>query len=135
MSAPRLPDWQARYGAFVESRRLMPFAWGSNDCCTLAADCAKAITGVDPIPAALRNHGDEKADLRRLEALGGVGGVGDAFAGPVVPVLMARVGDVGLVHAEGREGLAVCNGETWLTVGRDGLVTLPLRAATRAWRV
>ena len=58
----------------------------------------------------------------------------DVLAGDVVPPLMARVGDVGMVTIDGRDSLAVCNGETWVGVGLLVLVAVPLDAATRAWR-
>lgn len=133
MSAARFPDWQARYGAYIESRRRMRFAWGPNDCCTFAGDCVLAVTGIDP-GAEHRGYSTEKEAARKLQELGGVGGVGDRLFGAVVPPLMARVGDVGLVTIDGRESLAVCNGDTWLGPGAEGLVAQPLDAASRAWR-
>lgn len=133
MTTPRLPDWQARFGAFMESRRLAPFAWGSNDCCSFAGDCLLAITGVDP-GVGHRDYDDAIGGARALESFGGVGGVGDALFGAPVPPLLARVGDIGMVTLDGRDSLAVCNGETWVGVGLEGLVPMPLEAASRAWR-
>ena len=133
MTTPRFPDWQARFGEFTEARRLMPFAWGPNDCCTFAGDCVLALTGIDP-GAGHRDYSDAIGAARSLAEFGGVCGVGDALFGAVVPPLMARVGDVGMVRNDERDCLAVCNGETWLAPGLAGLVALPLEAASHAWR-
>lgn len=92
-----------------------------------------AVTGQDP-GAGERGYTDELGAAVGLRKFGGVSGIGDALFGVLVPVLLSRVGDVGLVTSEGRDSLAVCNGDTWLAPGADGLVALPLRAATRAWR-
>jgi len=129
----RLANWQWRLGELLDARRRTPFAWGSNDCCTFAADCVLAVTGVDP-GAGLRDYSTEKEAVLSLRKYGGVGGVGDALFGAPVGPLLARVGDVGVVAVEGRESLAVCNGSTWIAAGKFGTVALPMQAASRAWR-
>ena len=133
VTTPRLPDWQARLGALLETRSRKPFEWGLHDCCLFAADAVHATVGVDPA-ADLRTYSDAKGAAKVLQTLGGVAKIGDDHLGAVQPVLMARVGDTGLVQIDGRDCLAVCNGDTWLGPGEDGLVALPLRAAIRAWR-
>ena len=134
MTTPRFPDWQARLGALLAERRTMGFIWGKNDCCLFAADCVQACTGIDPA-AGHRDYSDALGAARSLERFGGVPGVGDALAGEPIGPLMARVGDIGLVRHAGRNALVVCNGDNWLAVAEPcGLVTLPLRSATRAWR-
>ena len=130
---PRLPDWQARLGALLESRLATPFAWGKHDCCTFAGDAVIACTGVDPGPE-LRDYADALGGARALASFGGVAEVGDALFGAPIPPLTASVGDVGMVQAGWRDCLAVCNGATWLAPGLQGLVALPFDRASLAWR-
>jgi hypothetical protein len=56
----RLPDWQDRLTLFIELRRSMAFAWGSNDCALFAADAVVAMTGVD-FGAPFRGRYDDAA--------------------------------------------------------------------------
>jgi hypothetical protein len=130
---PRLPNWQSRLGVLLEERRTAPFAWGTNDCCSFAADCVQACTGVDPWKSE-REYADAVGAARTLQKLGGVVGIGDTLFGERVGPGFARVGDVGLVSMDGRDSLAVCNGDTWLGVGEHGLVAVPFAAASQAWR-
>lgn len=134
MTTPRLPDWQARLGAMVEARSGAAFAWGPNDCCSFAADAVIACTGNDPLRDERGAYADARAALERLETYGGIEGLGDALFGTPCPPMTARVGDTGLAVIEGRPTLVVCNGATWLGPGPDGLVALPIEAASRAWR-
>lgn len=59
----RVEDWPERLAAFIEQRRKMPFAWGSNDCALFAADAVCAITGVD-LGEPFRGRYDDEASLR-----------------------------------------------------------------------
>lgn len=130
---PRLPDWQPRLQAFIQSRWAQPFAWGSHDCCLFVCDAIEAITGHDPA-ADLRGYQTEREAMRILNAHGGVRGLAQARAGAAVPVSAAQVGDVGLLPFNGRDTLALCGGAHWLAPGAEGLVALPIDAASLAWR-
>ena len=130
----RLHDWQLKFEAFVKERRAMPFAWGANDCCTFAADCVEAITGVD-CASQLRGHSTAKQAYRALQQHGGVAGIATAALGQPVPVLSAQIGDVVLSKSGERDMLAICNGGTCLAPGPDGLVSLGMDTATMCWRV
>lgn len=133
MTTPRLDDWQSRLGALIEQRRNAPFAWGAHDCCSFAADCVQACTGVDPI-AGERGYEDAQEGGRRLAKFGGVAGVASALFGAPIDPLLARVGDIGLADIGGRRSLVVCNGTTWLGPGERGMVALAFESATHAWR-
>jgi hypothetical protein len=133
MTAQRLPDWQPRLQSLIQQRLEQPFAWGQHDCCLFVCDGIEAITGIDPA-ADLRGYSTEREAVRILHAHGGVRGLAEQRAGQAVPVLSAQVGDVGLLPLDGRDTLALCGGAHWLAPGADGLVALPLDAATAAWR-
>lgn len=134
VTTPRLPDWQTRLGAAIEVVRTAPFAWGPHDCCSFAANCVHACTGVDPLAAERGAYATAKEAAGRLATYGGVVGLGDALFGARKAPLLARVGDVGLAVIDGRDTLVVCNGTTWLGPGEHGLVALPFDAATAAWQ-
>jgi hypothetical protein len=129
----RLRDWQSRLSALLRERQSMPFAWGSNDCCTFACDAVLAMTGQDPAEG-LRDHQDAREATETLRAHGGVRELGDARLGePILPAL-GQVGDIGLVNAENRISLVVCVGEAWVGPGIAGLVRMPASAVLNAWR-
>lgn len=131
----RYHDWQIRFAAFVATRQAMPFAWGSNDCCTFAADCVLAITGADVATSEQRSQKTALEAARLLEELGGVEGAAGAAMGIPISPMMAQVGDVVLVDADGRDMLAVCNGSTCMAPGPDGLVHIGMASARKCWRV
>lgn len=131
----KLHNWQIYYEAFVLSRMGEPFAWGANDCATFAADCVRALTGVDPAAKGLREHTTELQAARALKAHGGLIGIATAALGPPLPALQAQVGDVVLTKAGERDMLAICNGATCIAPGPHGLVHLGMDTATACWRV
>lgn len=134
-TTPRLPDWQTRLAALCEARQATPFAWGVHDCCLWAADAVQAVTGRDLAAPWRGTYADEKAAARLLHRLGGVGAIASAALGAPVPVSRAAVGDVVLVHQDGRKALAVCNGSVALATGPAGLVLLGIDWALAAWKV
>ena len=131
----KLPDWQLRFEAFVAARQATPFAWGSNDCATFAADCVQALTGIDPAPKGLREHRTDLQAARTLQQHGGLVGIATAALGAPVSALQAQVGDVVLSKAGVRDMLAICNGATCIAPGPVGLVHLGMSTASLCWRV
>lgn len=131
----RPEGWEQRFVAFLTGRAQMPFAWGANDCCTFAADCAEAITGTDPM-ADLRGYDSEigagrvlvKSGVESFEAL--VDAIFDE-----VPVGMARRGDLALAMQGNEAGLMVVEGDWLVGPSEDGLKRVPRDRMIRAWRV
>jgi len=139
-SPVRLYNWQLRFEAFMRERFATPFAWGSNDCCTFAADCVLALTGVDVAPPALRLHRTQAQAADALAAHGGVQRIARAALGAPLPPHRAGVGDVVLVRMPDATGtpqkaLAICNGCIALAPSSLGLVPVSLRDAICCWRV
>lgn len=126
-------DWQSRLQACLAERRLRAFEWGQHDCCLFVCDCIEAMTGHDPA-ADVRGYSTELEAARLVKKLGGMRGIAGSRFGEEVPVLMAQVGDVGLIEIEGRESLALCGGTHWLAPGLDQVESLPLNAALSCWR-
>ena len=130
----QVDEGAARLQALVLERMAQPFAWGVQDCCLFAADAVQAQTGVDHAAELRGTYSTAAEALALLDQLGGLPAVAGR-AGPEIPPLCARWGDVGMVHHEGRDSLGLCQGVLWLVPAAQGLGPLPLQAATRAWRV
>jgi hypothetical protein len=139
MTAPRLPDWPARLMRFLSEQRAAPFAWGTADCCTLAADAVLALTGRDPMAAYRGRYRSETGARRLLARHGGLEGLLRHVLGePMANPKLAQRGDVGLAAA-GAEGAPICcvvtsQGLACRQPGA-GLVFLPRGGLTVAWRI
>lgn len=146
MPLTRTPHWaQRELHDFLLANAARPFAWGANDCCLFPANAIQSFTGVD-LAAAFRGlYSDEAGALRAIASIAGGKTVGDAAAwcaeqhglAELVHPLQAQRGDLvtlanGATESAGIVGL---NGRTLITVGPRGLVTLPITAIQRAWRI
>lgn len=128
-------DWHARLIALIEKRTAAPFAWGSNDCCLWPADAVLAMTGRDPAAAYRGRYATQRGAAVLLKRLGGLTSVG-ALCGSEIPPLCAQVGDVGLVSSNGeRDAGAVCIGDLWVAVVKNGLGYVEFMCVRKAWRV
>jgi len=95
----RLDDWQDRFFAYLEATRLLPFAWGTNDCCTFAAGAADAMCGTTLKADVAANYTDEvsaRAYLATFDSMEaavtqwvGTASLAPNFAGPGDVVLMS----------------------------------------------
>lgn len=132
----RFPDWRPRLRAYVSSVSRETFAFGRHDCALFAAGAVAAMTGVDPA-AAWRGRYRTAADgLNWLR----VAGYADPFAlaGALfeeVPAAFAQIGDLAEVPGEDGPALGVVQGAAIYVIRREGLATVPLTTASRAWRV
>lgn len=136
----RVENWPSALLAVVADAMHAPFVWGAHDCVTFAADCVRAVTGVDLL-ADLPGWAGPKQALRVIEEQGGMAAALTARFGEPIGPAWAQRGDVGLlVEGEAGDGLtgiavAVCMGDVWLAPGTDGLERLPLAAVAQAWKV
>jgi hypothetical protein len=130
----RFNDWQLRFETFTAARRSTPFVWGSSDCVLFAADCVMAITGGD-VPGELRAHTCARTAAQAVRRLGGIPNVAKLAWGESLPSTLASVGDVVLLDYRGRESLGICNGQTAIGQGINGLVTVPMDFALRTWKI
>jgi hypothetical protein len=112
-----------------------------------AADCVRAITGVDPA-ASYRGHyasqRGARAVLRRHVGAGlkpatthnALSAAWTAALGtPLAHPYLAQRGDVVLVDTDAGAAAGVVVGGAIAAAGPVGLIFLPLRLARRAWRV
>jgi hypothetical protein len=145
----RRHDWQLQHELFARQRARQPFAWGSNDCATFAADYVQAITGVDVAPD-LRGYQTALEAGRVLEAqraqtraglyTNGLFALATAKLGEPMPPTLAAVGDVVLLMQDDvpkhrSHMLGVCNGTTAMGPGRLGILHVGMHLAIAAWKV
>lgn len=146
----RCADWPSRLEQLLAERRHRAFEWGVHDCCLFAADAVEVMTDVDPAFAFRARYRTRAGAARVLRRHGGfedlIARLATAFGMAAVAPLQAGRGDVvcfvtplpkpcsGSVAGLPALGIVALNGEI-AAAGPDGLVFLPLRAATRAWAV
>jgi hypothetical protein len=132
MGLTRPDDWPERLAAFLAARHV-PFAWGSQDCVSLAADWVMALGLDDPI-APFRGYTDARSAVLAIRAAGGISSYW-ATALPETPIGMARRGDLGVIHIGRREATVIVTGGELVGAGAQGLVTLPRSRLVRAFEV
>lgn len=135
----RLPNWRARLDATLSEIRRTPFDWNGHDCATaLAARAVEAITGED-LAAEYRGSFSTRLGALRLIRKLGFKTLDELIAGllPEIPVAMAGVGDIATFASDDAFGctLGVVNGERVFVLRPDGMGTMELLQATRAFRV
>jgi hypothetical protein len=129
----RREDWAEALADYLDARRDVPFAWGENDCASFAAGAVQAMTGealqIPQVESAaaylhfLRDHGP-------LDAI-----VDDTLGERLPSPAFAQRGDVVLLFLDERATLGVCIGVEAAAPGPDGMLTVPMAAASAAWRV
>lgn len=144
----RLAGWETAFGAWITQVHLEPesFAWGVLDCCLLAADGVRAITGID-IAVDFRGKYASKAEAFTLiQAITGGSTVADAAAYCAATQemqewtapLFARRGDLVAVKNDDGEviaGVVSLSGRSVVCMGEGGVFDLPITQVVRAWRV
>lgn len=161
MALQRKKQWDSlELDGYLRMRAAQPFAWGVNDCALFAANAIETMTGTD-IAADFRGadarpaYTDEAGAFALITKVTGstsppATAIGDAAAwcaakhgmaewlasGRPAP-LLARRGDLVVVSNGGRliAGVVHLNGLHVVTMAETGIVRLPLRAVTRAWKV
>lgn len=135
MNLTRLHDWQEHLAGYVADRRATPFTWAAHHCGHFAFGGVESITGRNLLSAELRAAKTRAEVIRAMRLLGdSLKDVTTALIGaePVPPAL-AAIGDIGM--AANPSALLICNGDTWLGVGRESVVVLPAESAVCAWKV
>ena len=128
----RLPDWEARLHAYLDSVAKTPFAWGTHDCALFVGDCVQAMTGIDPAAAYRGTYTNETGARLALKRHGKKTLVAtfDAAFGKHVEPARAHRGDIVQID---ELTVGVCMGAFGYFVGDAGLVKHPYADFTRAW--
>ena len=112
-----------------------PFAWGTHDCCTFAADCVLAMTGIDHLAAHRGGYKTAAGAARRLAKVGGIEAGMIALLGePIAPALAQR-GDVVCFTSPLGDTAGICMGTHIAAAGENGITHTPMVQAYKVWRV
>lgn len=132
----RFTDWRARLADLIEQRRRVP-ADGTNNCGLFVADAVLAMTGED-LAEGWRNHYATIADAVAAVRAAGFADVCELAAARLTEIhpSRARHGDVAAIPLNaGAWALGIVAGERVTVLRPDGLGTVSLDAATRAFQV
>lgn len=136
----RVSNWPTLLSQFIEDRRRVPFAWGSNDCCLFASDWVLKATGTDPACDLRGKYASALGAARVLKTKGGVRGIMRSIAEPLG---MSRTdgnqcqrGDLVIADTGNGESIGICIGSHAAFVGSDGLLFAPFdfQRASHCWR-
>lgn len=135
----RLPGWRARFEAVIDDMRLKPFAWHDNDCGpALVGRTVEALTGED-VASPYRDKYHDAASALRLVRASGFDDLADLVASqlPEIHPSQARIGDVAAFQMDSafKSALGVVNGERVFVLRPEGIATMDLLQAQRAFRV
>ena len=129
--------WEHLLAAATDTARAKTFIWGIHDCPTFAFETRMILTGGEDIAALWRGrYTTALGGARVMRRLGwaSLEDMGRALLGEPRPsVLLAQRGDI--VLADTGLGFGVCTGAQAVGMVPEGLVTVPLTACRRAWRV
>lgn len=122
----RVPNWPELLPMFIEERRDLSFAWGSNDCGLFFADWILRATGIDRAKR-WRRYKTAKGAAAIVKRLGGMKGLAIAAGLAEKHPGLAQRGDGVLAVLEGRDTFGVVVGNAmWCGPGSDGLVFRPI---------
>ncbi len=132
----RVEDWPARLAAFIEQARRKPFAYGTWDCCLLAAAWVQEATGRDFAAEFRGRYEDQAVAVALVAARGGLEAVvTSALGAPLAAPTLARRGDVVMFETPDGRALAVAVGTQALYAGPLGAAFVEMPRWVRAWRV
>lgn len=139
LTLTRRDDWQARYSAFMNHQRLVPFVWGLNDCAIgFAFGAVEAITGHDMAEEFRDRYQDEAGAVTVMRAKG-VKSLADLMALylPEHHPSQADIGDIGIVPDKSPLGGSLCLFDATGVIVRntDGHAMRPRSDATRSFKV
>lgn len=135
----RLPGWERRLFELLERNRMVPFKWGTHDCCTWAAAAVAAVSGQQiALPS---TYTTERGALRVVRKLGGLPVAVTSLLGfePLSPSHAQR-GDIVLLNQSGSfdgHALAVCFGSDAYAPSERGLVAIRMTspAVFAGWHI
>jgi hypothetical protein len=132
----RTTDWRARLMTYLARAHSAQFRPGQHDCALFASGAVAAMTGVDLATHWRGRYRTIRGGLRVLRAEGYANHIALADAlFDSCPVAMAQVGDLAAVPGPDGLALGVVQGARIYVLRPDGLATVDLLAAVRAWRV
>lgn len=132
----RLDNWEERLIELVRDRRLVRYAYGTNDCATFVHDAVETMTGVSLYPGPRPQGWVAAAKFLIGNGWEDVEQMATALLGPpmVDPAQSGR-GDVVSFEDGGEFHLAIRVGDHAMTPTPIGLVVVEKQRWRLAWRV
>ena len=136
----RLENWPKLLSEAVEAAHSKEFAWGSHDCCLFAADCAKAITGIDAAAQLRGTYSTEAEAQAIIDEAGGFFALVTQLASSqgwrrIQPTQAGRGDLVSYTPGGGSPALGVCVGSQCAFLNKKGVAFGSLSKCSTAWRV
>ena len=131
----KINNWLNSLYAQIDGFNAMPFAWGTHDCCSFAADCVLAMTGVDKMAGYRGGYKSAVGASRKLAKAGGMLAAISAELGEPINPALAQRGDVVCFSSPLGDTCGVCLGSTIAAAGLAGITHTPMTQAFKSWRV
>ena len=132
----RRPNWAFLLGQYLQSRKDVPFEYGSNDCCSFAAGAIDAVTGRHCTQDLRHLYEDEKGANALIDQHGGLEqAVSVIFGRASSPPEWAIVGDIVLCDGDHGPTVGVFLGQQIAIATPEGVKAIDSSAAKRSWRV
>ena len=131
----RLPDWHERLIHFVNGRRLMPYAYGTNDCWTFTQAAILEMTGTELFPEIKPNHWLSAAKVLIRNGWDSVEELISDPLGPPSEPIDTRPGDVVSFESCDSYHLAVRIGDSAVTPFDTGTMVIKSTQWRRSWKV
>jgi hypothetical protein len=132
----KLFGWRNRLKSYASASAREPFAYGRHDCALFAAGAVEAMTGHDPAADWRGRYTTLLGGLRVIRKSGHDDHIAAAAAWfAEIPPAKAQVGDLAVVAGDDGPALGVVAGPHVWVLRPDGLGTVPLTMAERAFRV
>lgn len=138
---PRVQNWPTLLASFLDERRTMPFAWGTNDCCLFAADWVNLCTGTDLADFMRGKYSTALEAKRYLAQEGGVRGIlrsiGEPYGLTRIDAASCQRGDLVVADTGNGESIGISIGSHAAFVGTNGLLFAPFdfQRAGHCWRI
>ena len=133
----RRPDWMARLSESVEVAKLLPFQYGTHDCCLWAAHCVDVMcdtTFAKDIKERINYNSEETANAA-ITASGGLLALVTEFLGKPERAVWASPGDVVLARDGEQTIVGIVVGHSIIVPTKMGLMPLPYGNAIVCWRI
>ena len=138
----RTNGWEKRFNDVLEAKRKEPFAWGKNDCSLFAADCVKALTGIDFMKELRGLYASEEEAEAIIGYTGSLERTIENLLWPIHPVNIcvtnAKRGDVVMVELGKKLAVGVWDGQDALVPtpkSECGFGKYPMRCVVRCWGI
>lgn len=138
MTTSRISDWPTAFDAFIESKKLLPFSWGTHDCIMFATAVIEAITGTDPARTWRGEYSSALGAARIFKQFGGfeemIASVAslNGFGEQSIP--FAQRGDLVLLNRKWPTA-GICCGRLSAFVGKDSMIFAKTADCQRSWRI